>query len=151
MWQVYHPVLGPVLEVVIDTLPVARELSQAPEFGPPSPARRGLALLDTGASHSCIDRTIALDLRLPDIGVRTYSGITSHNHARQVTSCRAALLVFPALEQEVHLEVMCIDPFSRVDAGRLQPMLLLGRDFLAQYDITFQGKLGRFLIRPAGA
>ncbi len=148
MWHPYHDDHGPVLEVVIDTLAIAKDLFRDPGIGPPAPPVKGFAIIDTGATHTCVDRRVALTLKLPEVGVRVFSSVSSHGRGEpHYTSCRFAVLTFPSISKQAEMEVMCIDSLGK-ETGRMRPVMLLGRDFLAAYDILFEGRNRRFRIVP---
>lgn len=123
--------MGPTLPVQIgfDAAfdPVSRPYTfLAPDLYP--------GLIDTGASESCIDSTLASNLGLPVIDRRPVAGV----HGAQPVSFHLAQVYVPALDFTI------FGTFASVDlaAGGQQHMALLGRTFLEYHTMTYDGPNG---------
>ena len=93
------------------------------------------ALVDTGATFSCIDSAFATVLRLPVVDEdRELSGI---NGVIKVKVCLAQIYI-PGLDHVAYGQ------FSMVDLviGDQPYSALLGRSFLASYTMTYNGPMG---------
>ena len=115
--------LGPSLEVVLSTL-----------FDPPQPPTEGHtthALVDTGATQSCIDMQLAQTLGLPVVDFVMIGGAAGANRH----PLYAARVAIPALE------IFQFGAFAGVDlAGGEQPhRVLLGRTFLQGTVMIYDG------------
>lgn len=93
------------------------------------------ALIDTGASESCIDSLLASQLNLPIVDRQTVSGSAG---AHQV-NMHLAEVYFPALN------FVLAGKFAAVDlaAGGQPHKALIGRSFLMHYTMTYEGKTGK--------
>ena len=91
------------------------------------------ALLDTGASLSCIDSKLAGDLNLPVVDRRPLTGVTGVADASPIYLARMHI---PTLGRIVH------GTFAGVSLEGLNLGILLGRDFLAQYRMVYDGPIG---------
>lgn len=132
--------IGPTIEVRIgfdfnfysDTPPTVPSLSPA----------RYTALLDTGASDSCIHSPLATHLGLPIVGRGEMSGA----NGKYPVDVYEAQILIPSLNGLV---------LSRTFPGVITPddglwfQALLGRDFLQDYLLTYNGKTGRVKLRSS--
>ena len=114
---------GPSLEVVVSTL-----------FDPPQPPTEGHtthALVDTGATQSCIDMQLAQTLGLPVVDFVMISGAAGASRH----PLYAARVAIPALE------VFQFGAFAGVDltAGEQPHRVLLGRTFLQGTVMIYDG------------
>ena len=99
------------------------------------------ALVDTGASESCIDSSLAEKLELPVVDRQTVAGV----HGAQPVNVHLAQIYIPDLDfpmsgmfDGVHLR-----------AGGLPYFALLGRDFLKNFTMTYEGRTGIVSIAKA--
>jgi hypothetical protein len=142
---------GPILEVAV-TLPWEQE----EEFGrcgvsSPPPAV-GIGFIDTGATYTGIDQAVIKELRLQPTGVD--KGFATATGRRTVKPTYAVRVIFPGTSFP-DFPVATASPHG---LGRLPflPMeitgrvvVILGRDFLANYVFTYDGPDGKFtLSRP---
>jgi predicted aspartyl protease len=137
-----HPSLvlaqrGPFLQVVV-SLPdnIAQELTKA-EKPVPNPIT-GIALIDTGASSTCIDDEVAKQLGLPIIDV---VNMMSASHA-----CTSAN-VYPVKLSITGLKLSLNAPRCMGAALKSQGLLvLIGRDALARTTFIYNGCVGEFTL-----
>ena len=117
---------GPTINVLVGQPP----LPNAPTADHPK-LEQVVALIDTGASTSCIDEKFATDLGLTIIDEQTAHGIGGPKlHSR-----------FLALMQVPELSTHATGNFLGVDLKGRQPVLL-GRDFLDASIFIYDGKSG---------
>ena len=111
----------------------------------PIPDPQGcLALLDTGASHSCVDPTILAALGLSPTGsvsVLTASSGTTPHACRQFD---VALVIFMD-NQQIHLASLTI-PVMELDLVNQGFGALIGRDVLSQGLLVYNGKRGELML-----
>lgn len=106
--------------------------------GEPGASRRVEALIDTGASVSCIDEKLAQELQLPIIRWRPVSGISGSNLAPE----HLAQLHVPLL----HKTMVGIVAGVKLAEGGQRHKMLLGREFLLQFRMTYEGRSGLVVI-----
>jgi len=106
---------------------------------PPIPGMRGIqALVDTGATESCIDSLLATQLNLPIVDRRPIAGVggqhTVNMHMSQV--------VVPSLNFRLY------GMFAGVDlaAGGQVHRALIGRTFLQNFTMVYEGRTGTVTI-----
>ncbi len=92
------------------------------------------ALVDTGATESCIDDLLATQLNLPIFDVRPVSG-TSGQHD---VNMYLAQIYIPSLNYTIY------GAFAGVHlvAGGQAHQALIGRTFLSQFTMIYEGKSG---------
>lgn len=98
-----------------------------------------VALIDTGASESCIDSELAALYNLPVIDRRPYHGINGLNYF----NLHLCQIHIPELNFTMH------GKFSGVhlsDGGIENYKALLGRDFLKNFKFEYDGYKGNFKI-----
>ncbi len=127
---------GPTVQVVLSVAQAIAE--QLMQQGLPVPAPvPGLAVIDTGASSTCIDDATAQRLQLPAIDV---VNMTSASHASTQQN------IYPVL-----IEVMGgirID-VPRAVGANLEPqnlVALIGRDFLQHCTLFYNGPTGAITL-----
>lgn len=127
---------GPTLEVEIgfDSRYSAETVSRRPDI----PSARWPALVDTGASASCIDSALAVELGLPlsdRSNVAGVGGIT-------LVDRYLAQIYIPSLNWTIY------GPFSGVylSAGQQPHQALIGRDFLSNFRMTYEGRTGEVTL-----
>ncbi len=129
--------IGPTLKV---------GLGFDPDFDPKHASRTprlpvdGLwALIDTGASVCCIDSTLAMHLELPLVDKGYCDGISG-------------LIEVDMYLAQIHvpnLQFTLYGKFAGVDLGRGDHRVLLGRDFLRHFVMTYDGpSRAVFLVDP---
>lgn len=99
------------------------------------------ALVDTGATDSCIDRALAAQLKLPVVDRQRIAGV----HGAQEVNMHLAQIHVPALD------VTLYGKFAGVDliAGGMIHRALIGRTFLRHFTMTYNGTTGSVVLtRP---
>jgi predicted aspartyl protease len=128
---------GPCIQIVASVVQtIADELMR--QGKPVPPPRPGIALIDTGASSTCIDDGLAQALKLPVIDVVT---MTSASHVATPQN------VYPVL-----IEV--VGPNLRVNVPRAMGanlaaqglVALIGRDFLQHCTLFYNGITGEITL-----
>lgn len=121
---------GPTIRVVVGKHPSPDQSMEAA----PNP-KQVLALIDTGASHSCIDERLAQELRLPVIDEREVGGVAG----RRIHNIFLAHVIVPELGTQSK------GSFIGVDLSVNQPVIL-GRDFLAGSVLVYNGPGGSIIL-----
>ncbi|MEI9965967.1 MAG: aspartyl protease family protein [Caulobacteraceae bacterium] len=117
---------GHVLEAIVH-----REPGAPPEDGVPPFFEAG-ALIDTGASDVCIDFRLAHALKLRQIDQRTVGTLGGS----VLANVYLGILEIPALD---HRKLM---PLLALRVARVNYSVILGRSFLSDYIVTFDGPNG---------
>ena len=115
-----------------------------PEFGlsasrhPNLPANTFHALVDTGATESCIDSALAIELNLPVVDRRLVAGV----HGANEVNVHLAQIHIPALPHTI------VGMFAGVHltAGGQPYSALIGRTFLRNFNMTYEGRTGAVVI-----
>ena len=96
------------------------------------------ALVDTGASESCVDSTLAHTLKLPAVDREDRSGA----HGKQKLNIHLAQIYIPALDWKI------VGRFAGVHlhAGGQPHFALIGRNFLRDFTMTYEGATGTVTI-----
>jgi predicted aspartyl protease len=97
------------------------------------------ALVDTGASESCIDDFLAVQLNLPVIDQRPVSGAGGQHEAK----IYLAQIHIPDLNYTIY------GAFAGVHlaAGGQPHQALIGRTFLSKFTMTYEGNTGTVTIK----
>ncbi len=105
---------------------------------------QGVAVLDTGASLSAVDRAVAAELDLPSSGAARWSAVSDTGDQAVAPLRRGALRLAddPRLFELQLLEI----PKLRDAVGGLELLALLGWDFLDQCRLTCDGPAGTFAL-----
>ena len=99
------------------------------------PAVRGVAaLVDTGATESCIDSSLANQINLPVIDKRQVSG----EGGSRETDVHLAQIYVPSIGITIHGEFIGVNLL----AGGQQHQALIGRTFLRHFIMTYNGLTG---------
>jgi hypothetical protein len=130
--------LGPTIQVDIGLKSRA-----APGEPPDLPAKKIKALIDTGAGGDCIDDDLARRLRLPIHDEGEISGVGGRHHAFIYT----ARIHVPGLGR------LLFQPFTgvKLQEGEQWHRVILGRSFLRQYRLVYDGVSGQVEIGEGGA
>jgi hypothetical protein len=107
--------------------------------GPPNlPQTPFPALIDTGATESCIDSDLAMRLALPIVDRRKVSGV----HGAREVNVHVAHVYIPSLAFTVY------GPFCGVDliAGGQAHHALIGRTFLQHFTMIYEGRTGTVIL-----
>lgn len=127
---------GPTLEVEIgfDFQFRAETVNSRPDI----PAARWSALVDTGASASCIDSALATELGLPLSGRYKVAGVGGISSVDR----HLAQIYIPSLNHIIY------GVFSGVhlSAGGQPHQALIGRDFLKNFRMTYEGRTGEVIL-----
>ena len=101
----------------------------------PVPGKTGLqALVDTGATESCIDSLLAAQLNLPVVDKKMTAGA----HGAKEVNVHMAQVYIPSLN------ITIVGTFAGVDlrAGGQPHDALIGRTFLRQFKMIYDGRTG---------
>jgi len=128
---------GPTLMVDIGFDP-AYVPSSTMHLAPVAGIKGVSALVDTGASESCIDSLLATQLNLPVVDRRPISGA----HGSQEVNIYLAQIYVPSLSKIIY------GAFAGVHlmAGGQQHKALIGRTFLKAYTMVYEGRTGTVTI-----
>jgi predicted aspartyl protease len=134
---------APIIRVAIGVSEPRQHALQAALQPVPNP-QACLALLDTGASHTCVDPTILSALNLSPTGsanVLTASSGTIPHACRQFD---VALVIFMD-NQQMHLASLTI-PVVELELMNQGFGALIGRDVLSQGLLVYDGKRGELRL-----
>lgn len=124
-----HPGSGPVVRIVLADI-------------------KGLAVLDTGASISVVDKDLARALGLPSPGAAEWSGVTTGG-GRSLAALRRTHLQFVGDPRAFELDMVEVGGLRKMVPG-LDVLALLGWDFLEACRLMCDGPAGAFeLTLPA--
>ena len=108
-------------------------------IGIPVPGIRGVqALVDTGATESCIDSMLAAQLSLPIVDRRQVGGIGG----AQVVNIHLAQVHVPSMGQTVYGAFAAV----HLVAGGQAHQALIGRTFLQHFTMIYEGRTGTVTI-----
>lgn len=106
---------------------------------PPIPGLAGIhALVDTGASESCIDNLLAAQLNLPVVDRRSIAG----SSGKHTVSVYLAQIHVPALSFTIYGQFAGVD----LKAGGQVHNALIGRTFLQNFTMVYEGRTGNVTI-----
>lgn len=126
---------GPTLPVRIG-LDLKYQPSRA--ASPKLPMKQLAALVDTGATESCIDSTLARDLSLPVVDRQTVAGV----HGASAVNVHIAQIYVPGLDITVYGRFAGV----HLIAGGQPHSALLGRTFLRNVTMMYEGRTGAVTI-----
>ncbi len=128
-------VLGPTLFAHIGFDKAWREVSKTPPTGG---VQNIQALVDTGASESCIDALVATQIGLPIVDRRPIAGVSGEH----MVNMYLAQIYVPALTFTI------FGAFAGVDllAGGQAHGALIGRTFLRHFTMVYEGRTGTVTI-----
>jgi len=125
---------GPIVQVTVSIEQNAAKalLNQ----GKTVPSKAGLALIDTGASNTCIDEQAAQELGLPVIDVGSMQSATHDKHP-----CN----VYPV---QIVTPVVTLNSARTLGANLAAQglLILIGRDVLSQCTFFYNGPVGEFTL-----
>jgi hypothetical protein len=128
-----HPGFGPLVRV---------------HLGHEDERREGIAILDTGASCSAIDRAVALQLALPSHGAASWQAVTA-TAERPISPTRRANLGIIGTSYGRQLDFIEVPALTERISG--YPLLvLLGWDFLERCRLNCDGPSGTFVLEVPG-
>ena len=96
------------------------------------------ALVDTGASESCIDNLLAVELGLPVIDRQPISGIAGTH----MVNIYLAQFHVPALPFTMYGQFAGVD----LKGGGIPQSALVGRTFLQHFKMLYEGKTGSVVL-----
>lgn len=96
------------------------------------------ALVDTGASESCIDSLLASQLNLPIVDRRSISGV----HGPIEVNMHLAQVRVPSLNFTIYGAFAGV----HLDAGGQIHKALIGRTFLQHYTMVYEGRTGNVTL-----
>jgi len=132
---------GPVLPVEITIPSALSKFLSARNQQIPAP-RTGLALIDTGATRSCVDSQVISSLGVNPIGITvlgTAKGRSQHH-------LYPAKFSFPVIRFEVEFGSVVGVDLSGQGAGNTQIIALIGRDVLSRCILIYHGTKGSFTL-----
>ena len=103
-------------------------------FPPNLPEKLWPALVDTGATFSCIDSTLANELQLPIVDRQSVSGV----HGKQELNLHLAHIYVPSL----HFITYGMFFGVHLVSGGQPHSALIGRSFLKDFNMVYNGKTG---------
>ncbi len=125
---------GPVLQVTVTIEQNAAKALLAQ--GKTVPTKVGWALIDTGASNTCVDEQAANELGLPIIDVGNMQSASHEKHP-----CN----IYPV---QIVTQVVTLNS-ARTMGANLSPqglLILIGRDVLAVCNLFYNGPSGQFTL-----
>ncbi len=132
---------GPFLEVLI-SIPQALAELYTRESKTIPPPKTGVALIDTGATKSCVHDAIMKQLGVNPIGVAT-----SGTAAGQVThNLYPAHFTFPAANINIDFSAVVGVNLTGQEVMGKPIIALIGRDVLANGIFVYNGHIGAFTI-----
>lgn len=132
--QVALQMRGPILQVTISIEQNAAKALLAQ--GQSVPSKNGLALIDTGASNTCVDDQAAKELGLPVIDVGNMQSASHEKHP-----CN----IYPV---QIVTQVVTLNSPRTMGANLAAQglMVLIGRDVLAACNLFYNGPAGQFTL-----
>jgi hypothetical protein len=132
---------GPIIDVTISIPQALAELYTRQNKTIPTPIG-GIALIDTGATRSCVDDVIMKQLGVHPIGIAT-----SGTAAGQVNhSLYPAHFNFPAAKIEIDFASVVGVNLTGQDIGDKRIIALIGRDVLSMGIFVYNGHTGAYTI-----
>lgn len=126
---------GPTVPVLVGFDPLFRASTG---LAPILPSNRIPAVVDTGATISCIDTDRVKTLNLPFVGMRDFGGIAGSSER----SMHLAQITIPDLGFYIYGEFAAVD----LIAGGQPHEVLLGRSFLRSFRMIYDGRTGEVII-----
>lgn len=137
--------LGPLIPIQVEIPAALADKYQQDGTPIPNPVG-GLALIDTGATTSCVNEGVFQQLGVQPVGVRTLG----HAAGKATRSTYAARLTFPGtpLPSMDFSEMIGVDLAGQLPAATSfgTMIALIGRDILARCVMFYNGSEGRFTI-----
>ena len=133
-------VLDPVTDLRVSGPSIPVQIGFDPTFDPTSEGRPQIrseeyfALVDTGAGESCIDNALAEALDLPVMGREPLAGAGGLS----MTNVYIAHVYVPEMAFTLFGRFMGVELL----AARQPHLALLGRDFLSNFTLTYEGRTG---------
>ena len=108
---------------------------------PNLPQTQHPALVDTGATESCIDSTLATVLKLPIVDRQWVSGI----HGKDEVNVHVAQIYVPSLKFTTYGRFCGV----HLSAGGQPHQALIGRTFLRSFTLVYDGTAGTVTVSNA--
>ena len=134
-------VAGAILPVHVSVPLALEDFLRAKNQEIPSPTK-GIALIDTGASKSCVDHSVLVNLGIKSIGV------VKIGTAKGATLCQLfpSRLIFPTLRLRVNFSSMA-GVHLRGQVIHDEPLIaLVGRDILSRCLFIYSGYQGYYTL-----
>jgi predicted aspartyl protease len=128
---------GPVMQVTVTLADAVAEQWVRNGIEVPG-TETGLALIDTGASRTCIDDTVAERLGFPVVDVVKMASASHSQHNANVYPIKFEVVGFP-----IKMDI------ARAMGANLQSqgyLLLIGRDVLSRMTLHYNGLSGQFTL-----
>ena len=137
---------GPVLSHVVFHVSVPRftALVRAGEQ-PPSPVT-GRALIDAGASSSCIDPSVTSSLGLEPHGTVPVHTPSTGDHPHLANQTDLSIIVPPAYRGDAPLVLGAVSALESRLLEHQNIHALIGRDVLARCTFLYEGAANRFVL-----
>ena len=132
---------GPLLNVEVSIPSALADVYSKENKSIPEP-KAGFALIDTGATRTCIDDTVIRQMDVSPIGVATsYTAAGPKEH-----SLFPAHFRFPAFKMDIDFSsVLGVD--LKGQHFNNEPIIaLLGRDLLSKFIFVYNGTLGMYTV-----
>ena len=126
---------GPTLGVQIGFDPAFRPSGLS---NPDLPPENHPALVDTGATESCIDSALALGLKLPIVDSQEVAGV----HGADTVNVHLAQIYVPTLNFTVYGRFAGV----HLHAGGQPHFALIRRTFLQYFTMTYEGRTGTVIL-----
>lgn len=144
--ELASPTGAPLIDVSVDIQPFYREYLSKENGGTTGiaipEAIRGKALIDTGASMSCVAFPIAEKLQLMRIGAVTFRGVEGARRpgeSGEQAPIFGALLEVPALQWSKEVRLVGVQPDD-------MHIAIIGRDLLDHFRLEYDGPGKRFRL-----
>jgi len=132
---------GPVLPVEIAVPSALSRFLSARNQQIPGPVA-GFALIDTGATRSCVDNQVISSLNVNPIGITTLGTA----RGRSQHHLYPAKFSFPAMRFEIEFGSVVGVDLSGQGVGKMQIIALIGRDVLSRCILIYHGIKGSFSL-----
>ena len=127
---------GPCVQVQVELhRPMAKVLAEKGEEVPPT--KTGWAMIDTGASHTCVDDAMAQALKLPVVGSRKISSASNAESDRNV---------YPVSLEIAGLGTLDVSDAIGVELERQGIVALIGRSALSAFVLIYNGPGGQLAL-----
>ena len=135
---------GPTVPVQIEVPPALANSFRNAGQPVPHPVN-GAALIDTGATRSCVDDTVIQNLGVQPVGV----AVVGTAGGQQKRSMFPGRFTFPGtpLPSIDFSQLLGVDLTGQTIAGSNVPLIaLIGRDILRHFMFIYNGRLGQFTL-----
>jgi hypothetical protein len=140
------PAKGPVVLAVITPSQYRLSALKAANLPAPQPTS-GLFLVDTGASHTCVDPTILQPLQLTPTGTSSFQTPSTNGTPVQSSSYDVQMHIMPlnskGLSPQPHSRAVCVSSMNFLSQGISG---LIGRDILEHCHLVYNGHTQSFSL-----